>query len=136
MGYQKIYTDLEDYGNELVVHKCKQAFFTINIEQVPIESDKKTVLEDGTQSIDKIRGIKYVASISFSAIGYSTPVEAERSAPDVLLRCVVIIAQKQCFNAEDLAAFNAEVEKNWKSAINDIKRIWGGAFFEGSVSIV
>lgn len=136
MKYKKAYADLEDFANELLVHKSKQAFFAISVEQEPIEENKKITLEDGSISYEKTHGVKYSASIYFSALGFSNTTEGEKLQPDVLLVYSQPIIQKSCFTKEDLSAFNSEVEKGWKNIINEIKRIWGGAFFEGAVSFV
>jgi hypothetical protein len=144
MSYQKVFGDLEDYSHELAASKARQAFFRTTTEQEAIQGIRTVQLEDGTKTEEKANGIKFTSVITLTALGQLNP-EGDMKAqgasvnpvkPDTQLVFTSHLAQKECFSAADKAEFDAEVEANWKQVINEVKKVWAGAFFEGVISIV
>lgn len=143
LRYQKVFGDLEDYAHALGVSKSREAYFRTATEQEPIEGAREVQLEDGTKTTEKVRGIRFSTSITLTALGVLNPVDAKVQGaslnpvnPDVQLVFTAPIAAMECFSADDKKAFDAEVEANWKSVLNEVKKQYGGAFFEGVVSII
>jgi hypothetical protein len=142
MRYKKIYGDLEDYSHELKVAKANQAFFRISTDQAEIEGVRPEKLPDGTVNNNaKVRGLRFVSTITLTALGVCNPdpdrpgVVPERPKYDTQLVFGAAIAQKDCFIGEDKAEFDRLVDVNWKAVLNEVKKQWGGAFFEGEVSL-
>lgn len=153
MVYQQVFGDLEDFAQELKVAKAKKAWFRISNEQTEIKRAHNVALEDGTKERQVLPGVKYTAKITLTAFGYLNPSELDQKTmgaslnppkPDSQLVFVAPIAQKDCFvdpstgslDAEEVAAFDKEVETNWKAVISEVKKIWDGPFFEGVGSII
>jgi hypothetical protein len=143
MGYQKVYGDLEDYAHALVVAKAKEAYFRIATEQVPVEGTRPTRLEDGTIGQEDVKGMRFTANITLTSLGFVSIDQEPKiqgasfnvPKPDTQLVFTAPIAQKDCFSVEDKSEFDKELEANWKSVINEVKKQWTGVFFEGVVSI-
>ncbi|MCX8171317.1 MAG: hypothetical protein N3E47_05035 [Candidatus Bathyarchaeota archaeon] len=134
MPYQKVFGDLEDFAQELQISKAKQAFFKINIESTPIKKDVESRLEDGTINKEKKSGLRLSANLIITSAGVLNPKD-DVSKPDLHLVFTSQIAQKDCFSEEDKQEFDKELETSWRICIDEIKKRWGGSFFEGTFSL-
>lgn len=132
--------DLEDYAHELGMAKAKQVFFKIETKQADIEGMAEVPLEDGTLEKRKVQGGRFTATIQLTALGQCVLEEAKpgvvaATRPDTLLSFSALLAQKDCFSGNDKAEFDQVAEANWKAVINEVKKQWAGAFFEGEAGI-
>jgi hypothetical protein len=145
MGYQEVFGDLEDFAMELNASKAKKLWFRIAQESAEIVAEVPTTLPDGTGSKEKMRGMRRVATITLTALGFFSSAEEPKTMgssmqlqpkPDMQMVFTAPIVTKDCFTPQDMDAFEKEMDNNWKAVINEVNKVWKGAVFEGVGSVI
>lgn len=132
-----VYESLEDFSNEIKVAKVQKVFFQIGVTQQEIEVQGKVALPDGTESIEKMTGLKLSATITLSAVAYAPLVIGDIG---IITPMHYVFSQsigsKDCIEEADFEAFNAGIKKARDDALEQVQKKTNVLLFPGTITPV